>query len=336
MAAAAPAASGKPAEAVAQQPSEIVPPTSEMLAKEANIEIKPDAAPNMAPAPETQTPAPPAPAAQEKPAAAPAMPEMQMAAAPPAKETTKEATKETQMAPPPVQETPAPAAPPKKMAMAAPEPLPPPETRAGDSDASVDARRDSDGLRLTFSFASATPAALFRRADTVWVVFDSTKPIDVAPIRNKGGALIAEATRVPLEHGQAIRIRLNRPQMPSLVGDDQPDRARWTVTFADTMQTPTQPLVTERNVADPSHANVTVALAKPAGSRLHQAAGFCRIVAAGIGSRRRHSSELRRHHRPDHARHDHPQPAGRPDAVIGHRRIGSSRGHRGAADFRRR
>jgi tetratricopeptide (TPR) repeat protein len=261
--AAAPAASGKPAEAAAQQPSEIVPPTSEMLAKEANIEIKPDAAPNMAPAPETQTPAPPAPAAQEKPAAAPAMPEMQMAAAPPAKETTKEATKETQMAPPPVQETPAPAAPPKKMAMAAPEPLPPPETRAGDSDASVDARRDSDGLRLTFSFASATPAALFRRADTVWVVFDSTKPIDVAPIRNKGGALIAEATRVPLEHGQAIRIRLNRPQMPSLVGDDQPDRARWTVTFADTMQTPTQPLVTERNVADPSHANVTVALAKP-------------------------------------------------------------------------
>ena len=132
-----------------------------------------------------------------------------------------------------------PAAPPQKMAVA---PEPPPETKAGDSDASVDARRDSDGLRLTFSFASATPAALFRRADTVWVVFDSTKPIDVAPIRNKGGAIIAEATRVPLENGQAIRIRLNRPQMPSLVGGDQPDGAKWTVIFADTMQTPTQPL----------------------------------------------------------------------------------------------
>jgi tetratricopeptide (TPR) repeat protein len=260
-AAAKPMAAGpaKPAEAAAQQPSEIVPPTSEMLAKEANIEIKPDAAPNMAPAPDIQTPASPAPAAQEKQIAAPAVPETPMAAAPPAKEATKAA----QMAPPPVQETPAPAAPPKKMAVAAPEPPPPPETQAGDSDASVDARRDSDGLRLTFSFGTPTPAALFRRADTVWVVFDSTKLIDVAPIRNKGGALIAEATRVPLENGQAIRIRLNRPQMPSLVGDDQPDRARWTVTFADTMQTPTQPLVTERNVADPSHANVTVGLAKP-------------------------------------------------------------------------
>jgi len=260
MAAATPAASGKPAEAAAaQQPGEIVPPTSEMLAKQANIEIKPDAAPNMAPAPETQTPALPAPAAQEKQIAEPAAPETPMAAAPPAKEATKQA----QMAPPPVQETPAPAAPPKKMAVAASEPPPLPETQTGDGDASVDARRDSDGLRLTFSFATTTPAALFRRADTVWVVFDSTKPIDVAPIRNKGGALIAEATRVPLENGQAIRIRLNRPQMPSLVGGDQPDRARWTVTFADTMQTPTQPLVTERNVADPSHANVTVGLAKP-------------------------------------------------------------------------
>jgi tetratricopeptide (TPR) repeat protein len=95
------------------------------------------------------------------------------------------------------------------------------------------------------------------------VVFDSTTPIDVAPIRNKGGAIIADVSRVPLEKGQAIRIHLNRPQMPSLTGGDQPDGVRWTVTFADTMQTPTQPLVAERNVADPAHANVTVALTKP-------------------------------------------------------------------------
>ena len=230
--AAAPAASAKPDEsAVVRQSGAIVPPTSEMLAKEANIEIKPDASPQIAPASEAAMSTPPA--------------------------------QVTQIAAPAVQEAPAPVAPmPRKVTVAVSEP-PPPETIAGDSDASVDARRDSDGLRLTFSFAAATPAALFRRADTVWVVFDSTKPIHVAPIRNKGGAIIAEASRVPLEKGQAIRIRLNRPQMPSLIGDEQPDGTRWTVTFADTMQTPTQPLVAERNVADPAHANVTVALAKP-------------------------------------------------------------------------
>ena len=81
-----------------------------------------------------------------------------------------------------------------------------------------DAKRDSDGLRLTFSFAAATPAALFRRADTVWLVFDSTKPLDLEPIRSSGGSMIADVSLLPLDKGQAVRIRLNRPQMPSLTG----------------------------------------------------------------------------------------------------------------------
>ena len=33
--------------------------------------------------------------------------------------------------------------------------------------------------------------------------------------------MIADVSRLPLDKGQAIRIRLNRPQMPSLTGDDQ-------------------------------------------------------------------------------------------------------------------
>jgi tetratricopeptide (TPR) repeat protein len=73
---------------------------------------------------------------------------------------------------------------------------------------------------------------------------------------------------LPLQKGQAIRIRLNRPQMPSLVGDIKGGNANWTLTFADTMQTPTQPLAATRNITDPTLANVTVALAKP--GRLHR------------------------------------------------------------------
>ena len=68
---------------------------------------------------------------------------------------------------------------------------------------------------------------------------------------------------MPLDKGQAIRIRLNRPQMPSLTGDDRPAGSNWTVTFADTMQTPTQPLTAIRNVTDPALASVTVAMVKP-------------------------------------------------------------------------
>jgi tetratricopeptide (TPR) repeat protein len=140
---------------------------------------------------------------------------------------------------------------------------PPPQAKAADRAASVGASRDSDGLRLMFSFATATPAALFRRADTVWLLFDSLKPLDVEPIRSQGGSIISDVSLLPLEKGQAIRIRLNRPQMPSLAGEDQAAGVSWTVTFSDTMQTPTQPLVAIRNITEPALANVTVPLSRP-------------------------------------------------------------------------
>jgi hypothetical protein len=218
---AAPAVSDRAA-AVAvtpRQPAEITPPTSETLARQANIEINPERAPKLPPATEAQMPKPPP---QEPPVAAAEVP--------------------------------------PKMPLAAS--APPPEIKSGDSAASVSARRDGDGLRLSFSFSAATPAALFRRADTVWLLFDSNKPIDVEPIRSQGGAVIADVSVMPLEKGQAIRIRLNRPQMPSLTGEGQPGGANWTVTFADAMQAPTQPLVAIRNIADPAHANVAVPLSK--------------------------------------------------------------------------
>jgi tetratricopeptide (TPR) repeat protein len=244
----APAAAEKHADAppAAQRSGEFVPPTSEMIAEQANIEINPEAAAKMPPVPEEpkSEPAPkemPAAAAEAPPKmnVATSEPPSQPAAKPPQATKSPQATKPTQTTRPPQATAPAEAA------------------------ASVSARRDSDGLRLMFSFAAATPAALFRRADTVWLVFDSKSPIDVEPIRSKGGSIIADVSQLPLETGQAIRIRLNRPQMPSLTGQDQPDDPNWTLTFADTMQTPTQPLAAFRDIADPKHANVTVGLSKP-------------------------------------------------------------------------
>jgi tetratricopeptide (TPR) repeat protein len=201
--------------------------------------------------------------------AAPAKPE---ALAEPARIEAKSApapktqlASEAQKAASPVPKAPA-SLPEKSPKMDAPEP--PAATKAGDRAASVDVKRDSGGLRLTFSFAAATPAALFRRADTVWLVFDSLKPIDIEPIRSQGGAVIADASLLPLEKGQAIRIRLSQPQMPSLTSDEQASGASWTLTFADAMQTPTQPLTATRNISDPAHASVSVSL--PGHGRVHR------------------------------------------------------------------
>ena len=231
-----------------------------------------------APATAAATPAAPvatAPAAPEKPAEAPAS-RSSSEIAPVTSETFAQqakveirpepAPKNSPPSAPPASEHPAKETPaalaeaPQKMTVAAAEP--PPEIKSGDSAASVIARRDSDGLRLTFSFAAATPAALFRRADTVWLVFDSTKPIDIEPIRSKGGAVVGEVSRLLLDKGQAIRIRLTRPQMPSLTGEEQPGSANWTLTFADTMQAPPLPLTAIRNMTDPASASITVPLSR--------------------------------------------------------------------------
>jgi tetratricopeptide (TPR) repeat protein len=258
-------AAGKPAAAApaSRQTSEIVQPTSETIARQANIEIKPDQPPKTSPASEMQMSAQsPNDTSKDAP-----------------KETLKETPKdaptavvEAQISERPAEEMPAPAAmiPPKMLAASKAEAnkAPPegskalPDARTGGNAAVVTARRDSDGLHLTFSFPAITPAAMFRRADTVWLLFDAAKPIDLEPIRSNGGSVIAEVSPMPLDKGQAIRIRLNRPQMPSLTGDDQPGGSNWTVTFADAMQTPTLPLVAFRNITDPARANVMVPISK--------------------------------------------------------------------------
>jgi len=257
-----------------QQPAELPPVTSEMIAEQANIEIKPEQvieAPEKAPA-ATETAMPAAekvtPVAEN---AAPAAEKMAAASekTPPPVETAKAVQPAEQIqaiavaAPKPVAPKPAstPAEPPKKTTPAVSGP--PPESGGKDKTASVEARRDSDGLRVTFSFAAPTPAALFRRGDSVWLVFDQTKPIDVEPIRAKGGAIIGDVSRLPLEKGQAIRIRLNRPQIPSFESEGRANGTEWTLTFADRGQVPPLPLMVLRNITDPALANVSVPLANP-------------------------------------------------------------------------
>ena len=162
---------------------------------------------------------------------------------------------------------PAPEAPAKKP-VAAPVVAAPTEAKAEAGASDVSVIRDGAGLHLTFSLPAGTPAALFRRADTLWLMFDSKKPIDVESIRGQGGAAVADVSVVPQKDGQAVRFRLNRPQLPSLSGEDLATGTNWTVTFADTVQAPSQALSAIRNIADPALANVTVPM--QGAGRLHR------------------------------------------------------------------
>ncbi|WP_454620001.1 tetratricopeptide repeat protein [Bradyrhizobium cenepequi] len=252
-----------------QQPAPIAPVTSETFAEQAKIAIKSEPS---ASAPQAE---PAAAAENSAPAAAKAQPPAAEMPAPPSEKFAQEVSP----APPPAQA--APAEPPKPAAGSAKEASPSPandapkqaaaatpQASAAEKPVTVDAQRDSDGLRVTFTFRKATPSALFRRADAVWLVFDSQEPIDVAPIRDRAGAIISDVSRLALDKGQAIRFHLNRPQMPSLEADDRSSGTGWTVTFADRVQKPPQPLMVVRNVSDPALANVSVPLANP--GQLHR------------------------------------------------------------------
>jgi tetratricopeptide (TPR) repeat protein len=255
--------------------SEITPPTSEAIAREAKIEVKPEmkseAKPEAAAAmPAAEAPKPAitsteAPHVTEapKPAAAPAteVAAPVAPAAPVATETPKEVVKEA--AKEPTKEEPKEAI--KEAPKAAPveaQASPPPAA------ASVDARRDSDGLRVTFPLSVATPAAAFRRGDTVWLVFDSPKPIDVEAIRTRGGAMIGEVSRMPLEKGQAVRIRLTRPLVYSLTSEEVGKETNWLLTLADKIQATPLPLMMSRNITDPALANIAIPFANP--GQLHK------------------------------------------------------------------
>lgn len=255
-----------PAPAPAEKPKEaqreVVPPTSETIAREARIEVKPEVkaeAPAAMPPVEAPKP-PPAPVAEPahateapKEAPKPATPAAEAAApikpvAPAVAEAPKEVVKEA--AKEPVKEA-VKAAPAE--APAAPQPM----------IASVDARRDSDGLRVTFPIQVASPAAAFRRGDTVWLVFDTPKPIDVEAIRSKGGAMIGEVGRVPLDKGQAVRIRLTRPLVYSLTSEEVGKATNWLLTLADKIQATPLPLMMSRNITDPALANIAIPFANP-------------------------------------------------------------------------
>lgn len=252
--------------------SEFAQPTSEQIARL----MKPDAKPSEIKPPEVKQPdvkpvdaKPPAPSPEAKTEAVIAKPEPAAPAPTPA--VVAEAPAPVKV--PPVASPPAVKAPPPEVATAKPA--------AG---VTVEARLTSDDLRLTFPFSTPTAAAVFRRSDSIWLVFDTDQAIDTSAVRRDGGWIVADVDPVDLPKGRALRIRLNRPQLANLIGDER----AWTLVLADKALPPQQPLIATRNMADPGRASVSVSLAKP--GQLHRlndpdAGDLLLVMTAGAPAR---------------------------------------------------
>ena len=260
-------------------------PSAQIAALAAAAEKR--AAPPVAPPVAEKLPVPPAPARNEAPA--PAAAPVQIAKpAPAAAPSPKPAAEAIVPAIAPVSAEPAqaaekpspPATIPARQAEDA-KPAPP-----ADASASVvaDVRRHGDALRITFPFAQPTPAAVFRRADAIWLVFDSAVPIDIGKIAAASGSGIRGVTVAPSRGGQVVQLKLDRPKLTSAGTDGN----AWTVIVGDMMLEPTQPLGMVRLVQAGGRASVTIPFNDP--RQLHRLAdaevGDTLLVVTALGPAR--------------------------------------------------
>ena len=233
--------------------------SAEAAAPSAPATEKPDIAPPATIAAPEQPVAPPSPA--DKAAAAPKL-EAQIAApkAPPqpspAADTAEAAPPAPPPAPPAVQRDAA-AVPDKAPANDAP----PPRPRAANTSDKVAAEltRQGANLKLSFGFTTATAAAVFNRADTLWIVFDSNADIDLSALDGEASRTIrgAEFTHAP--DAGVVRIKLDRPHLASV----DIDGPTWTVQIGDTAIDSTHALTMTRNLIGPNRSSVTIPFDAP-------------------------------------------------------------------------
>ena len=97
-------------------------------------------------------------------------------------------------------------------------------------------QRQSDGLRLVFPFGEPVPAAVFRRADTLWLVFDTDARLDLERLNTD--RLLRNVTQSLSGQARVLRVKLERPLLVSMAAEG----STWTVTIGEAIKDIGQPL----------------------------------------------------------------------------------------------
>jgi predicted negative regulator of RcsB-dependent stress response len=262
---AAPASAPTPAKPAAAPQN---PPAPNAAAATANPPVPNTAAPAAAaPAAATAPAAAQAPASASPavPAAAAPVPAAPAAAAPAA--AVQAATAPAASAPAAAAPTPAPPARSSQTAVpaanAAKTEAPAREGKGGDT-VNVELSRQGATLKLLFPFLTPTAAAIFHRADMLWIVLDSKSAIDLSALDGEASRTIRGAEFVREGDAGVVRIRLDHPHLSSLTTEGP----GWALTIGDTVADPTRALDIGRNLIGPNRASVSIAFDEP--QKLHR------------------------------------------------------------------
>ncbi len=236
--AAAPTPAAAPAAQVTQAPVTQAPVT------QAPVTQAPVTQAPVTQAPVTQAPVTQAPVTQAPVTQAPVAP-AQVAAAPvaPAPAAAVQA--------PPTQAA-APQAAAAQAAQAAPAQAP--QTEADGSKIAVELVHQGANLKVSFPFKGPAAAAVFNRADMLWIVFDSKAAVDLTALDGEPSRTIRGHKFTQTDDADVIRLKLDRPHLSSVTANG----SVWTVEIGDSILEPSHALDITRNIIGPNRSNVSV------------------------------------------------------------------------------
>ena len=118
-------------------------------------------------------------------------------------------------------------------------------------------------VRVVFPFEQDTPAAVFRRGDTVWMMFDSVSGILPPDHSEELDALASEFDIVASGDTQVVRVELSQDRLATLGSEGM----AWVLSLGDIMLTPTEPIELSRRRDIEGNFEMVADVARPA--RIH-------------------------------------------------------------------
>ena len=126
----------------------------------------------------------------------------------------------------------------------------------GASAVTAEISRQADSVRLTFPFRTPTPAAIFQRAGTLWMVFDTRGTVALPDFGASSAGMIRHASGAALPDGFVVRLMLDRPRLVAAAAEG----GNWTVTVGDNIANPSAPLSIDRTLANAARPSIAIPL----------------------------------------------------------------------------
>lgn len=97
-------------------------------------------------------------------------------------------------------------------------------------------------VRVVFPFTQETPSAIFKRGDSVWLLFDTQSAIQLPEDLEKLSAVSREFVVTTVDDAQVVRIDLSQDRLATIGSEGQ----AWVLSLGDVMMAPTEPMELNR------------------------------------------------------------------------------------------